>query len=104
MITGDDLHYLVSVLNSSVMRYFFPLVATDLGENGNRYFKQFVELLPIPKVSESTKRILTELVIQIHKVKSEKRDTTELENQINHHVYDLYSLTPEEIAIIERGA
>jgi hypothetical protein len=31
------------------MRFYFPTIATGLGENGCRYFKQFVENIPAPK-------------------------------------------------------
>jgi methylase of polypeptide subunit release factors len=103
MITGPDLPYLISILNSPVIKYYFPLVATDLGENGNRYFKQFVELLPIPEADSETKNTLGELARALTMLKQDIKDTASIEQEINHRVYRLYSLTPEEIALIEHG-
>ena len=42
--------WLVDYLNSNLIAWYFPKVlATDLG-SGSRYFKQFVERIPVPKV------------------------------------------------------
>jgi len=38
-----------------------------------------------------------------HKKQNEKADTTDIENQIDQLVYQLYDLTEEEIAIIENS-
>lgn len=41
-------NWFVDYLNSDLVKWYFPLTATDLGEKGTRYFKQFVEKIPIP--------------------------------------------------------
>lgn len=46
MVGAPD--WLVDYLNSDIVRWYFPLIATDLGEKGTRYFKQFVERIPVP--------------------------------------------------------
>lgn len=39
---------LLEYLNSDIVAWFFPnVIATDLGA-GSRYFKQFVERIPVP--------------------------------------------------------
>ena len=43
--------YILQILNSPLMGWYFRKISTDLG-NGQRYFKQFVELLPIIKLKE----------------------------------------------------
>ena len=43
--------YILQILNSPLMGWYFRKISTDLG-NGQRYFKQFVELLPIIKFKE----------------------------------------------------
>ena len=51
MIGGPD--YLIDYLNSDIIAWYFPRVlATDLGV-GSRYFKQFVEKIPIPSSFEN---------------------------------------------------
>ena len=48
MITGAP-EWIVYYLNSDIIRWYFPkVIATDLGA-GTRYFKQFVEKIPVPK-------------------------------------------------------
>jgi hypothetical protein len=48
MITGAP-EWLIDYLNSDLVSWLFPKIATDLGGKGTRYFKQFVEQLPVPK-------------------------------------------------------
>ncbi len=51
MIVGNGAtEQLVAYLNSDIVRWYFPrVIATDLG-GGSRYFKQFVETIPVPAV------------------------------------------------------
>jgi hypothetical protein len=71
MITGAP-DWWVDYLNSPIVAWYFPKVATDLGTNGARYFKQFVELLPVPESFD-----------------------------INNHCAG-FGFTPEEIAIVSQ--
>ena len=59
--------------------------------------------LPIPDVASEKQTPIIELVNQILDAKhtSPDTDTSELEKEIDHLVYALYDLTPEEIAIVE---
>ncbi len=58
-----------------------------------------VKLLPI-KFSEDQPSF-TRLVDQIIEMKSQGKDTTELENKIDVMVYKLYEMTHEEVKIID---
>ena len=40
---------LTDILNSKMIEWYFPKIATDIGNGGVRYFKQFVELIRVPK-------------------------------------------------------
>jgi hypothetical protein len=42
-----DLRYILALLNSKLLFWIFKQLGSTLGERGLRYFKQFVELLPI---------------------------------------------------------
>jgi len=75
MITGAPTG-LVDILNSKLVGWYFPKIATDIGNGGARYFKQFVELLQIPK-------------------------TIENRNYTDQEVFDIYRLSEEEIGFIE---
>jgi type I restriction-modification system DNA methylase subunit len=48
MITGFS-NWLIDYLNSDIVSWYFPKISSTLGNEGNRYFKQFVERIPIPK-------------------------------------------------------
>ena len=79
--------YLVGILNSKLIGWYFGKIATALG-NSSRYFKQFVELLPIvenitPEQSALLNDASTYNVTAINKV-----------------VCELYGLTPEETLFI----
>jgi hypothetical protein len=43
---------LTDILNSKMIEWYFPKIATDIGNGGARYFKQFVELIRVPNVIE----------------------------------------------------
>ena len=47
LVSGKRLKYLLAILNSSLMDFYFPLISTEIQGNTRRYFKQYVELCPI---------------------------------------------------------
>jgi len=99
MIISQNLKYLLGILNSSLIAFYFPMIATDLGK-GVRYKKQFVEQIPIPKMNENSSSI-EELVDEILQSKKEGKPTHDLEREIDFLVYDLYGLGSKEILFIE---
>ncbi len=66
---------LVSILNSQLIEWYFPKIATDIGDGGARYFKQFVELIQVPFDIEDR-------------------------NYTDDNVFDIYGLTDDEINFI----
>ena len=50
-LISDAPEWMVDFLNSNLINWYFPIIATDIGENGSRYFKQFVEKIPVPNLS-----------------------------------------------------
>ena len=98
---------LLGILNSSIIRWLFPKIASDLGQSGARYFKQFVNLLPVPSNLFQNRPItenIEQLIDDILKVKELNQgvDTGVVEKEVDRLVYQLYGLTDAEIAIIER--
>lgn len=72
----------VRLLNSAVTEWYLPRIATDLGK-GIRYFKQFVEQVPIPDLRVNPR--LDEAI-------------NSMEQDINQVLFDFYKFTDEEIA------
>ncbi|MBS3017228.1 class I SAM-dependent DNA methyltransferase [Helicobacter pylori] len=106
-IARDD-KYLFAILNSKVIYFFMRQIASNLGEGAFRWIKQFIERLPIPKITEKNQELadkITDCTKQILalKAKDPKANTQGLEKEIDALVYQLYNLTDEEIKIIENG-
>lgn len=105
MISGGDPYYLAGLLNSEVTKFVFEKIGTDLGKKGNRFFKQFVKQLPIPKKTVDQK--LSEDISNLSKEITEKRKRGEgvsnLKKKIDELVMDLYKLTEEEKEIIRNS-
>ncbi|HMN49023.1 MAG TPA: TaqI-like C-terminal specificity domain-containing protein [Ignavibacteriaceae bacterium] len=113
MITNAK-KYWVGILNSSLISWYYKQIASDLGKKGVRYFKQFVELIPICELSDLEIIQIESLVSQMltakkqlqqAKTESDKnyleRKCDSLDKQIDELVYELYGLTEEEIKIVE---
>lgn len=105
--TGNNLKYILAVLNSNVSYFYLEKIAYSLSEGANMWIKQYVEQIPIPPITDENKSIVSQiesLVDQIHTLKSQdcSSNTSELETKIDKLIYKLYKLTPEEIEIIEQ--
>jgi len=64
---------------------------------------EYLKDMPIPRANAAQERLVTDLVKKIlaAKKRDSQADTTELEQEIDHFVYELYGLSKEEIAIVE---
>ena len=100
MISSND-KCILAILNSKIAGYYIPLVATDLGASAKRYFKQFVEKLPIPPLEN--KVVVSEILSLVGELlqKIPDTDSAELEKKLDKLVYQLYELSDEEIRTIE---
>ncbi|MBC8179501.1 Eco57I restriction-modification methylase domain-containing protein, partial [candidate division KSB1 bacterium] len=97
--------YILGVLNSCLIEYFYKNIANTLGNNVFRFFSQYIKQIPIPDISEEKQKPFINLVDQILTAKkaNPQSDTTALEAKIDLLVYELYGLTAEEIAIVEES-
>ena len=91
--------YLLGLMNSHLMNWYFRCFSTNSNVNGYE-----VENFPMPNDNTDIRREITELVDTILRLKANNAsvDTSEQEQQIDKLVYQLYNLTPEEIAVIEQ--
>jgi adenine-specific DNA-methyltransferase len=98
--------FVLAVLNSKITTWFYR---SNTDEEGKVFAQIKIELLrklPVPKASQQEQEPLVNLVEKILKAKASNpvADTTALEHEIDQQVYNLYGLTPEEIAIVEGTA
>lgn len=98
---GSNLEYLLAVLNSKTVYFYFKLGSVIWGKNGIKWFGSYFDNIPIPDISEIKQSQFVKLVDTIIDKKNQSIDTSTLETEIDHLVYGLYGLTEEEIAIVE---
>lgn len=98
--------YMCALLNSSLINYWFRNIFVLTDKLFPYIRKSQLDYIPIAKASIEVQTQIGDVVNQIiyQKQSSPLADTSKLENEINQLVYQLYNLTPEEIAIIEKNA
>lgn len=108
LMTGKNIKYICGLLNSKPVSFFFKnwYAGGNLGTEGFRYKKAFLENLPIPPITQSNQPIVTQiesLVDQILDIKKQnpQSDTSHLERDIDKLIYRMYDLTEDEIKIVE---
>ena len=92
MIIGAP-HYIVGILNSKLIKWYFPKIASDLGEGAARYIRSFVVQLPILQVSDAMNERLSQLL-------SRRLNGENVDEKIDALVFHLYGLTEEEMVTI----
>ena len=116
----QGLPYLLGLLNSSVLRWFFPFVSAPFRGGWLSANRQFIEQLPMrtidstnptDKAYHSRMVQLVEQMLALHKQFSNaktghdqtliQRQIDAIDRQIDKLVYELYGLTEEEIAVVE---
>lgn len=102
-ITGKNLKYLLSILNSKLAKWYFNIIATSSGMGTNRWLKYKIELLPIKDIYLKQQLPFITLVDKILSAKKDnsKADTSAWEKEIDALVYGLYGLTEEEVRMVE---
>ena len=103
IITGKNIKYLIALLNSIPVSFFFKkyYAGGGLGEKGFRYKKAFLVNLPIPKIPEAQQKPFEKLVDIIIEKKERGEDTTAEEQKIDIMVYKLYEFTYDEVKIVD---
>ncbi|MDB9305585.1 TaqI-like C-terminal specificity domain-containing protein [Nodularia spumigena CS-591/12] len=93
------LKILVSILNSSLMKFYYETSFPTLHVQRNE-----LAVLPMKLEFDESDQVI-KIVDRILEIKRQnpKADTTELEREIDEIVYQLYGLTEEEIRIIEES-
>ena len=86
----------LGILNSSLVRWYFPTISSSLGM-GNRFFKEFVLRIPLPKYTQSENDIALD---QLVRVINEEGYNSDLNNQVDDIVFNIFSLTDKEKGLI----
>lgn len=99
-IMASDSSYLVGLLNSKIFTYMFSKVSSEIRGGFFRWKRQYMEQIPVFPAADKQK---APIIGRIEKILAnpDGADVTYLEAEIDRLVYELYGLTPEEIAIVE---
>ena len=110
-----DLKILLGILNSKLMFYFFGKTSSDRKETFPKIKGVQVGEFPISKNKIDKKEFIKhiDLLLSLNeemkeiklqtKIEQIKHRIEHCEDKVNQLVYELYELTPEEIAIVEGG-
>jgi hypothetical protein len=103
---NHSLQYVLGILNSSVIDFYFKLIAQTSGMGVTRWINLYVEKFPIPSPAADKKQAIERLVerILVAKARDSSVNTSPQEKQIDQLVCELYGLTPEEIQIVEESS
>ena len=74
----DNLNFVLKVLNSKLIEWYYRTISVQLGTKAVRMFSQYVEKIPIPQVQNSELKTIT------------------TDDKINNIVFSLYGLTIEQ--------
>ena len=96
LMTGNNLKFLLAILNSKLGEWSFNQIGTRTGMGTNRWKKYTLESLVVKTPTSEEKTQIEILVTKIIHEPS-KENITALDNAI----YQLYQLTDEEISFIE---
>lgn len=100
---GPDLKFILGLMNSKLMNYVytnkFKSTKTVFSEIQARSVKE----LPIPFLSDNQQKEIKSIATKIIDLKKSNSDTTELVNEIDQLVYQIYGLTEQEIKIVEES-
>ncbi len=99
-IMASDSEYLLAILNSNLFTHMFSEISSQIRGGFLRWKRQYMNSIPIAPAAPGQKTPITALV-QTILADPDSPNVPGLEAEINRLVYDLYGLTPEEIAIIE---
>jgi len=92
---------LLSLLNSSLMYWYYTKISSQIRGGFVRFIAQYMTRIPI--VTEADSQSLEDLTNRVLTAKAADpaADVSALEAEINQRVYALYGLTAEEIRIVE---
>ncbi len=93
--------FVLAILNSKLIAFLMNIWSISRRGGYLEYKVQYIEKIPIKNISKRKQKPFIELVEKVLAGRNNDNDTTELENQIDQLVYELYGLSEEEIRIIE---
>ena len=106
--TGKNLKLIMALLNSKVIYKYVKMIVHQYGFDGFRLSNQYVEMMPLPTISQSNQHIVSQIETLVDKILTAKKSnleakTSHWEKEIDQLVYKLYGLTEDEIRVVEKS-
>jgi adenine-specific DNA-methyltransferase len=101
IMTGDDLEYLLCILNNPITSWHFNTFCISSGVGTNQWRELYVKELFAPSISKVEQVIFINTYREISRLKSLSEATLLIEQELNKIVYNLFELSQEEIQFIE---
>ncbi|MBL7901011.1 MAG: Eco57I restriction-modification methylase domain-containing protein [Bacteroidia bacterium] len=100
-----DILFYLGVLNSKLLFWYFQNINNEFDQLFPKIKVKEFNALPLPSIEYATKEIssIVSNILELQE-RDTKSDISQLENQIDQLIYQLYDLTAEEIAIIENSS
>jgi adenine-specific DNA-methyltransferase len=95
-----DMKYLTGLLNSKLIAYWLRNKGKMQGNN-YQIDKEPLLAIPLVKPSDKVSKSIEKLVTNILGEKTDEKDTTSLEQEIDNFVYKLYDLSYDEVKVID---
>jgi hypothetical protein len=95
--------YLLALINSSMVHFFYSNLTSTIRGGYLRFIRQYLAQIPIIEPSSQEREMIESLVDQIIESKNQdpSSDTSTIEAEIDQLVYAIYGLNEEEIGIVE---
>ncbi|MCB1191420.1 MAG: Eco57I restriction-modification methylase domain-containing protein, partial [Leptospiraceae bacterium] len=110
-IIDSNSKYILGILNSNLLNFYYQKIANSLGSHVYRFFTQYVEQLPIPKAPIDNSDLQKPFITLVDKILAAKQlpspdwrgdggEVSKWEAQIDAMVFHLYGLTEEEMLTV----
>ncbi|EON76196.1 putative type IIS restriction/modification enzyme [Lunatimonas lonarensis] len=95
--------FLLALLNSSLVHFFYANLTSTIRGGYLRYIRQYLAQIPVIDPPSEVREKIEQLVSNIIETKriSPVENTSPIESEIDQLVYQLYGLTEEEINLVE---
>jgi hypothetical protein len=99
-IASGDL-FLLGLLNSLLMEFFYSHLSAMIQHDYLRFFKSYMQQIPIPEPTPAQREAIEALVGKLLAAEGQGPRVPAWERALNALVYEVYGLTAEEIALVE---
>jgi adenine-specific DNA-methyltransferase len=100
ILPTDEL-YLLGVLNSSVVEFFYNQISSTIRGDYLRFIATYMEQVPIPDAAPAQRAAIESLVRKLLDAEGQGPQVAEWEQELNALMYELYELTEEEVDVVE---